>query len=108
MCMCVCVCTHVCVYVSTQWYSVSLCVSGSLTGQILRLAFWMYNMENIAFFSAGTFQPREPGAMSKHKESAAGLRVALVPQSCPTLCDPVTCSPRGFSVRGILQARIRE
>ena len=26
-------------------------------------------------------------------------------QSSPTLCDPVTCSPPGFSVHGILQAR---
>ena len=29
-----------------------------------------------------------------------------VTQSCPTLCDPVDCSPPGSSVRGILQARI--
>ena len=28
--------------------------------------------------------------------------------SCPTLCDPVDYSPPGFSVRGILQARILE
>ena len=27
-------------------------------------------------------------------------------QSCPTLCDPVDCSPPGSSVQGILQARI--
>ena len=27
-------------------------------------------------------------------------------QSCPTLCDPIDCSPPGSSVRGILQARI--
>ena len=27
-------------------------------------------------------------------------------QSCPTLCDPIVCSPPGSSVRGILQARI--
>ena len=29
-------------------------------------------------------------------------------QSCPTLCDPMDCSPPGFSVHGILQARILE
>ena len=29
-------------------------------------------------------------------------------QSCPTLCDPVDCSPPGSSVHGILQARILE
>ena len=30
----------------------------------------------------------------------------LVTQSCPTLCNPMDCSPPGFSVHGILQARI--
>ena len=29
-------------------------------------------------------------------------------QSCMTLCDPVDCSPPGFSVHGILQARVLE
>ena len=29
-----------------------------------------------------------------------------VAQSCPTLCDPMDCSLPGFSVCGILQARI--
>ena len=29
-----------------------------------------------------------------------------VAQSCPILCDPVDYSPPGFSVHGILQARI--
>ena len=27
-------------------------------------------------------------------------------QSCPTLCDPIDCSPPGSSIHGILQARI--
>ena len=27
-------------------------------------------------------------------------------QSCPTLCDPMDCSPSGSSIHGILQARI--
>ena len=29
-------------------------------------------------------------------------------QSCPTLCDPMDCSPPGFSIHGILQARTLE
>ena len=33
---------------------------------------------------------------------------ACVLQSCPTLCDPMDCSPPGSSVQGILQARILE
>ena len=32
----------------------------------------------------------------------------LVAQSCPTLCNPMDCSSPGFSVHGILQARILE
>ena len=31
-----------------------------------------------------------------------------VAQSCPTLSDPVDCSPPGFSVRGVFQARVLE
>ena len=32
----------------------------------------------------------------------------LVAQLCPTLCDPVDCSPPDSSVHGIIQARILE
>ena len=35
------------------------------------------------------------------------MRAKLI-QSCPPLCDLVDCSPPGFSVHGILQARILE
>ena len=31
-----------------------------------------------------------------------------VAQSCPTVCDPMDCSPPGSSVHGLLQARILE
>ena len=34
--------------------------------------------------------------------------VPLVAQPCPTLCDPLGCSPPAFSVHEILQARILE
>ena len=32
--------------------------------------------------------------------------LVLVTQSCPTLCDPMNCSPLGSSVYRIFQARI--
>ena len=32
----------------------------------------------------------------------------LVAYSCPTLCDPMGCSPLGSTVHGIVQARILE
>ena len=31
-----------------------------------------------------------------------------VTQSCPTLHDPMDCSPRGSSIHGIFQARVLE
>ena len=34
--------------------------------------------------------------------------LCLVTQSCPTLCDPMDCSPPGSSVHGILYAKILE
>ena len=34
--------------------------------------------------------------------------VCSITQSCPTLCDPMTCSPPGSSIPGISQARILE
>ena len=35
-------------------------------------------------------------------------QLSSVSQSCPTLCDPMDCSPPGSSFHGILQARILE
>ena len=35
-------------------------------------------------------------------------RSCSITQLCPTLCDPVDCSPPGSSVHGILQVRILE
>ena len=32
----------------------------------------------------------------------------LVAKSCPTLCDPMDCSPPGSSVHGIFKARMLE
>ena len=31
-----------------------------------------------------------------------------VAQSCPTLCDPMDCSPPGSAIHGILQASVLE
>ena len=42
---------------------------------------------------------------TKHKERRKESEVI---QSCLTLCDPVNCSLPGFSVQGILQARLLE
>ena len=41
-------------------------------------------------------------------DSQCIARGSVGPQSRPTLCSPMDCSPPGFSVHGILQARILE
>ena len=55
--------------------------------------------------SAQTCSKRRVGV----KKSPTALSMACVCaksfQSCLTLCDPMDCSPPGFSVHGILQAR---
>ena len=40
--------------------------------------------------------------------SLGAVSICLVAQLCPTLCNPVDCSPPDSSVHGILQARILE
>ena len=40
--------------------------------------------------------------------SAALNSESIVAQLCPTLCDPVDCSPPSSSVHGIFRARIQE
>ena len=40
--------------------------------------------------------------------STLEVKWSEVAQSCPTLCDPMDCSPPGSSVHGILQARVLE
>ena len=42
------------------------------------------------------------------KSAAAAAAAAKLLQSCPTLCDPIDCSPPGSPVPGILQARTLE
>ena len=40
--------------------------------------------------------------------SAGVSKHACCAQSCPTLCDPMDCTPPGSSVHGVLQARLLE
>ena len=47
-----------------------------------------------------------PWKESYDQPAAAAAAKSL--QSCPTLCDPMDCRLLGFSVHGILQARILE
>ena len=48
-----------------------------------------------------------PWKKSNDKPAAAAAAAKSL-QSCPTLCDPIDCSPPGSPVPGILQARTLE
>ena len=52
--------------------------------------------------------PPSMGFSRQEYWSGLPLPSPLVAQSCPTLCDPVECSPQSTSVHGIIQARILE
>ena len=43
-----------------------------------------------------------------HSDGESESVKVLIPQPCPTLCNPMGCRPPGSSVHGILQARIIE
>ena len=53
------------------------------------------------------FYKNKENSITKNKVSVCVRVCVLVAQLCPTLCDPMDCSPPGCSsVHGILQARI--
>ena len=51
---------------------------------------------------------RRCGAYIQGNTDAAAAAAAKSRQLCPTLCNPIDCSPPGSPVRGILQARVLE
>ena len=63
--------------------------------------------EQILFlFCAGTFGQHGFSSPIGIRAYAAAAAKSL--QSCPTLCDPIDCSPAGSSLHGILQASVLE
>ena len=64
----------------------------------------LHNMLPAVFFEIANVWKTD--LMSKQRVIASKRAKSL--QSCPTLCDPMDCSPPGSTVHGILQARILE
>ena len=50
----------------------------------------------------------DPAPLDTQAQEGECRVVCAHAQSCPTLCDPLDCSPPGSSVHGVLQARILE
>ena len=60
-------------------------------------------LEWVAFpFSRGSSQPRSPTLQADSLPAEPGKPILKVAQSCPTLCDPMDCSPPGSSIFGIV------
>ena len=79
---------------SVIWDDLTCCRATKPTPQLLR---------------ACAVEPKSPNYYSPNSLEPGSTRVcAKQLQSCPILCDPMDCSPPGFSVHGILQARILE
>ena len=66
---------------------------------------WAWSQERVSLMLAGIIQLRGPDVVCLQSGEVA---VCVRTQSCPTLCDPVDCSPPGSSVQGISQARVLE
>ena len=60
------------------------------------LQFWFLNNNFNAFFTIKSFKV------------ILSYKINMCAQVCPTLCDPIDCNPPGFSVHGIISARILE
>ena len=91
----------------------------SLQGSSIHGNFQAKVLEWVAIsFSRGSSQPRDWSQVSltvgrrftiwATREVTDICCCCLVAQLCPTLCDPMDCSPPGSSLHGILQARILE
>ena len=59
-------------------------------------------------FVGSSFCPSVPCVLKFHDNRSEKSVKVLVIQSCPTLCDPMDCSPPGSSIHGTLPARILE
>ena len=122
VCMCVCECTCMCVVCT--WVCTRVCVRK--TQNVIQKAGWqgisvcLDTGENLKWFPVSTalvsalsvtkWFARETKWFRRQdrKNVHAFGCLLLCAQSCPTLCNPVDCSPPGSSVHGILQARMLE
>ena len=122
--VCVCVCVNMCMYLYMLACSVTSIVSdschpmdcsppGSSVLGILqaRILEWVampssrgsLQSRDLTHVScvvlvAGRFFTAEPTGKPVYMHE---VKWSEVPQSCPTLCDPMDCSPPGSSIRGI-------
>ena len=66
-----------------------------------------YQIVQVSVRSAFLIEGYSAAAAAAAAATAAATAAKLL-QSCPTLCDPMDCSPPGSPIPGILQARVLE
>ena len=72
-----------------------------------KIGFWPYHVACRILVPWPGLEPASPALEAWSLNHWAAKKVkALVAQLCPTLCNPMDCSPPGSSFHGILQARI--
>ena len=100
----------------------SIHVSSNSTISFLFMAFKSHFLKDIIVEITETEQNIEKKNEKQNEDSIRDLwdnmkntnicimcvQSVLVTQSCLTLCDPMDCSPPGFSLYGIFQAKILE
>ena len=69
---------------------------------IIKMIFKIYFLLTYSWFSMLIAAAQPSGSVTHLSE------VSEVTRSCPTLCNPMDCSPPGSSVHGIFQARVLE
>ena len=84
------------------------CQSGRMAGQELLSPQLCFTGSVSFLFLPSLWFWLESVAEQKFMRSAINIKFVLAPQSCPTLCNPMGCSPQDSSVHGILQASILE
>ena len=91
-------------YVDTQRMDTCICMAESLCSSpetITTLLMCYPTIQNKKLKKKKQYQ--SPGVVR------TGLQITMgVWPCCPTLCDPVDCSPPGSSVHGLIQGRILE
>ena len=73
------------------------------------LNFWMFQgWRKMYFYNLALILPSHESSSSSAALLSLEKVKVLDTQSCPTLCDPMDCSPPGSSTHGFLHARILE
>ena len=100
---------------TVRWRTVFL--ANSFPRTVIRtpmsLSYFAKNTDYLSDYAKRIIQnniPKEDdtGITEIHPELKLLSVKVLVTQLCPTLCDPMDCSPPGYFIHGILQARILE